>query len=133
MRLSVENIGRGLALNCRYVGYYSIPDEEARKELSKSGFVGGRAYYMTGMFYLGAESSRTLQANETSDGRATLAVAGIYEGGPLEEINVLLCMDQFGKKYRFTHGKATAEVWPDPELIEKHGPVYVPDWTRALD
>lgn len=133
----IENIGSGLALQCRYVAYYSIPDEGARATQGLAGsherFVGGRAYYTTETFNLGARDDRQLQANQATPGAHVTAVLdGTDWQGQRSEVHVLLCVDQFGRGYRFVRGRAHADTWPEAPSRDGVSPQGKPNWVMAL-
>jgi hypothetical protein len=136
IHVEVQNIGRGLALNCRYVGYFSIPDEQTSRapNLADGTFLGGRDYYRTEPFNLGAGEEASLQANKSMPGgQVTDAIHGTDSGGYVAEVNVLLCIDQFGRKYRFRSGKTYPDAWPPLSDAPPSIVTGAPTWTQSFD
>lgn len=136
MRVTIQNIGRGLALRCQYIGYYSIPEDGAPArglDPTAGRFVGGRAYYATGAFNLGAGDERSLQANQVPGPSVMAAVDGTDTAHPAAEVNILLCLDQFGRAYRFRSGRALPDTWPpSPPAQVGTGPER-PAWVSVVD
>src|ERR1700694_265913 len=110
--VTIQNIGRGPALNCLYVREEETPE--------------GRLFLKSDPINL-ASGGETFAVEAREQGQAAYPALFQRNEFPRE---LLLCQDQFGSRYRFTPGYPSVATWA---LEEWEGGEDEPGWSRAME
>lgn len=118
--IDVANIGRGLAIGCQYAAYFPFVESAGHRPTT--------ATYESDHSALPESSQvRSIHASQIAESALPKIIADLVEGERELSHEALVCLDQFGKKYRFIRGKILPEIWPDDYLADRE-----PSWAAGV-